>query len=290
MNMYRITHLALVLMVVLLAGCTQGVTDPADDAAGSARYITSGCRTVQGMVDWARANPRPTTGEASWDQMCGSFMVRSGNLQTSRSSAYLVAMASGWLNPNYAAAPAGAFHYWSIGAYGHVGCDLSGGGYNVLMATYKLRESWGNAMGLNSVSGYNAATGARYLGWAANYCGSQLNSYGVPWVTSNGLPKTTTEWDGVPGTVFWKRMQYWAKLYGGYTGPIDGVMGKNSWMGVQRNLAREYGYTGPIDGVPGSNTYKAMQRWAARYGYTGPIDGVLGPNAYRAIAKALNTL
>lgn len=90
------------------------------------------------------------------------------------------------------------------------------------------------------------------------------------------LPRTSTEEDGIPGSIMWSRMQLWAKLYGGYTGPVDGVMGIFSWMGVMRNLARESGYTGPIDGIPAKFTYMAMQRWAAKYGYTGPIDGVQG--------------
>ncbi|AMB58233.1 hypothetical protein [Microterricola viridarii] len=104
------------------------------------------------------------------------------------------------------------------------------------------------------------------------------------------LPRTSTEEDGQPGSVFYARLQLWGALYGGYEGPIDGDMGANSWAAVQVNLARESGYTGPLDGAPGANTYKAMQRWAARYGYTGPVDGDLGPNSYRAIARALNTL
>lgn len=108
--------------------------------------------------------------------------------------------------------------------------------------------------------------------------------------SSSGIPKTDTESDGITGSIFNKRLQLWAKLYGGYTGPIDGVMGVNSFKGVQTNLAREYGYGGSIDGVPGINTWKAVQRWAARYGYSGPIDGYPGPNTWRAVAKALNTL
>lgn len=105
-----------------------------------------------------------------------------------------------------------------------------------------------------------------------------------------GIPRTSTQDDGITGSVFNKRLQLWARIYGGYTGPLDGVMGVESWRGVQRNLARESGYTGPIDGVPGGNTWKAVQRWATHYGYSGPIDGAPGKNTWRAVAKALNTL
>lgn len=110
------------------------------------------------------------------------------------------------------------------------------------------------------------------------------------YASSSGIPRTTTEEDGITGSVFNIRLQLWAKLYGGYTGPLDGVMGENSWKGVQTNLSREYGYIGPIDGDPGVNTWKAFQRWGARYGYGGPIDGYPGVNTWRACAKALNTL
>jgi GH25 family lysozyme M1 (1,4-beta-N-acetylmuramidase) len=102
------------------------------------------------------------------------------------------------------------------------------------------------------------------------------------------LPKTTTQSDGVPGTVFWQRAQHWLSIKDGYTGPIDGAPGENTYKALQRDLAAHYGYTGPIDGVPGTNTYKAWQRQASHYGYTGPIDGAMGPNSYRAIATFLN--
>lgn len=105
-----------------------------------------------------------------------------------------------------------------------------------------------------------------------------------------GIPRTDTESDGITGPIFNARLQLWAQLYGGYTGPLDGVMGVNSWKGVQTNLVRESGYDGPVDGVPGPNTWKAVQRWASRYGYDGPVDGAPGPNTWRAVAKALNTL
>jgi hypothetical protein len=51
-----------------------------------------------------------------------------------------------------------------------------------------------------------------------------------------GLPKTATEQDGVPGTIFWQRAQNWLRIESGYTGPVDGVMGPNSWCGFARFL------------------------------------------------------
>ncbi|MER5266375.1 peptidoglycan DD-metalloendopeptidase family protein [Actinosynnema sp. NPDC002837] len=102
-----------------------------------------------------------------------------------------------------------------------------------------------------------------------------------------GLPKTTTEQDGVPGTVLWQRAQNWLRLEQGYTGPIDGVPGTSTYAALQRAM-RAYGYAGPIDGVPGAQTWAAVQRLAARWGYTGPIDGVMGPNSWRGFARFLN--
>ncbi len=106
--------------------------------------------------------------------------------------------------------------------------------------------------------------------------------------STGGLPKTTTEQDGVPGPVFWSRTQKWLSIQSGYTGPIDGDPGVNTYAALQRNMRDHYGYTGPIDGVPGVNTYAAWQRLAAQWGYTGPIDGVMGPNSYRGVARFLN--
>jgi GH25 family lysozyme M1 (1,4-beta-N-acetylmuramidase) len=102
-----------------------------------------------------------------------------------------------------------------------------------------------------------------------------------------GLPKTTTEQDGVPGTVFWQRAQNWLSMEWGYPGPVDGAPGTGTYMALQRAM-RGYGYTGPIDGAPGVNTWKAVQRLGTRWGYTGPVDGVMGPNSWRAFARFLN--
>lgn len=102
------------------------------------------------------------------------------------------------------------------------------------------------------------------------------------------LPKTTTQSDGVPGTVFWQRAQHWLAIEDGYTGPIDGKPAVNTYQALQRDLTAHWGYRGPVDGVPGTATYQAWQRQAAHYGYTGPIDGDPGPATYRALATFLN--
>ncbi|WP_406388236.1 peptidoglycan DD-metalloendopeptidase family protein [Streptomyces sp. NBC_00887] len=102
-----------------------------------------------------------------------------------------------------------------------------------------------------------------------------------------GLPKSTTEQDGIPGPIMWKRTQNWLRIESGYTGPIDGVPGTNTYAALQRNM-RNWGYTGPIDGVMGPNSWAAVQRLAAANGYTGPIDGAMGPNSWRGFGHFIN--
>ncbi|MGI3779180.1 MAG: peptidoglycan DD-metalloendopeptidase family protein [Janthinobacterium lividum] len=104
---------------------------------------------------------------------------------------------------------------------------------------------------------------------------------------STGLPKTSAEQDGAPGTVFYRRMQNWLRLTEGYDGPIDGAPGKNTYAALQSAM-RDYGYTGPIDGVMGASSWKAVQRLAATRGYDGPIDGAMGPSSWRGFAAFLN--
>ncbi len=103
------------------------------------------------------------------------------------------------------------------------------------------------------------------------------------------VPTTTTESDGIPGTIFYKRLQCLGSM-AGYTGPIDGVMGPNSWIGASNQLAKGGYYQAPVAwGYESKDVVAALQRWAAAHGrYSGPIDGVWGPNSYRGAAWALN--
>ncbi len=118
--------------------------------------------------------------------------------------------------------------------------------------------------------------------------GTRINPLEYVGGGGGGLPKTSTEQDGVPGTIFWQRAQNWLRIESGYTGPIDGAPGVNTYAALQRNMRDHYGYTGPIDGVPGPNTWAALQRLAAGWGYTGPVDGAMGPNSWRGVARFLN--
>ncbi len=249
-------------------------------------------RVYDDARSYAAANP--TRDGGSWSGWCAALMVRFGGYSRYAPSAISAYGMSSIVGHDPSAAPVGAYHWWDIGRYGHVGIDLLGGGTTVFMASSHLADSWGTAIGVNSVPGYNAASGARYLGWSTDYIGQHQPGGGGAACTTPTLPEgcpvpsSNTATSGSPDAWFWMRLQMYAAL-NGYTGPIDGVLGVQSWAGVQRGM-RDYGYTGPDDGVPGVHTYAAMQRLAAAHGYTGPVDGVLGPNSYRGIARYLNTL
>jgi hypothetical protein len=248
-----------------------------------ATNLTGGTNTYAQAVNYGQTHP--TRDGGSWSGWCASLMWRAGNLPESAAAPSAI---DGYhrstiisLDPN--SAPSGAFHWWDIGADGHVAMSMGAG--NTMMASCKVDESWGDCIGSITVSRYNSKSGARYLGWSYDYCGAEIaDVHGG----GGGVPQSSTASSGVPDTAYYMRQQLYAKMYG-YTGPIDGVLGTNSWKYTQVGL-KNYGYTGPTDGVPGTNTYMAMQRLASGWGYTGPIDGELGPNSYRGLAKYFNTL
>jgi len=105
----------------------------------------------------------------------------------------------------------------------------------------------------------------------------------------SSVPTTTTESDGVPGPIFYKRLQCLASR-AGYSGDIDGRMTSPAWFFVAKRLAvGGYYQSGNFYGTEHPLTIAALQRWAAAHGrYSGPIDGVWGPNSYRGAAWALN--
>lgn len=119
---------------------------------------------------------------------------------------------------------------------------------------------------------------------APAHAASPINS--VCW----SVPTTTTEFDGDPGPIFYKRLQCMGSTAGyyGYHGPIDGVMGPNSWRGVSEWLGRHY-HSNDLATYQSEAVIKGLQRYAAAHGvYAGPIDGDWGPNSYRGVAWALN--
>ena len=105
----------------------------------------------------------------------------------------------------------------------------------------------------------------------------------------SSVPTTTTEYDGIPGPIFYKRLQCLGSM-AGYAGKIDGQMRSDAWVFVARRLAvGGYYQSGSFYGSEHPLTIAALQRWAAAHDrYSGPIDGVWGPNSYRGVAWALN--
>ncbi|WP_434391370.1 hypothetical protein [Melittangium boletus] len=290
---------ALLSTSLLLASCGGGPEEaPVVDAAETGSLAAEANSAIYDRARaYAAANPKRDGG--SWDQWCGSLMWRFGQLPDSaaRPSAIEAYRASRIVSTNASTALIGAFHWWDIGAYGHVGADLNGGGRQVFMATRKLSASWGDAIGINSVSGYSAATGARYLGWSMDYAGGRISGGGGAPIDDGGggggssLPKTTTEQDGIPGTIYYKRIQTVGKRDFGYTGPIDGVTGPATEKARVRITARELNNRGTPrtsaqeDGVPGSIYWTRVQTVGRSFGYTGPIDGIPGENTYLAEHK-----
>lgn len=242
----------------------------------------------------AYATAHPTRDGASWNQWCGSLMWRFGELPeaSARPTAIAAYYDSTIVSTDPSTARTGAFHFWNIGSAGHVGADLNGGGGTVFMATRNLAESWGDAIGVNSVSGYSAKTGARYLGWSMDYAGGRIAGGGDSPADDGGdLPLTTTEQDGIPGVIYYKRIQTVGRRDFGYTGPIDGITGPNTEKVRVQLTARELNGRGTPrtsaqeDGVPGPIYWKRVQTVGRSFGYTGPIDGVPGPNTYTVAHK-----
>jgi hypothetical protein len=240
----------------------------------------------------AYAAAHPLRDGASWSGWCGSLMMRFGGFGASAPTAIAAYHGSTIQSTDMTAAPIGAFHYWELGTAGHVGVDLLGGGSTVFMASRHLGDSWGTAIGVNSVGQYSIDAGARYLGWSMEYNGHGQRLAGggdcgaviVP--SGCAIPLSPTEMTGVPDHAFTMRLQVYASEHG-YTGPIDGQMDGMTWIGVQTALGG-HGYGGPANGIPAANTYMAFQRLAAEHGYAGPVNGVLGPNSYRGFAAFLN--
>ena len=161
------------------------------DGLFSRHTITDLFGGVASMEDQMRAyiaaNRKPYDA-ATWDQMCGSLMYRFNSWRgwvrepmRDISSAYRVAVGSSPLSTDFTRAPVGAWHYFDIAGpgNGHVMQDARGGGLVCLSTGYALSESLGNAIGFQSVPGYVAAKGARYMGWATNYAGGTISVAGT---------------------------------------------------------------------------------------------------------------
>jgi hypothetical protein len=145
---------------------------------------------------------------------CASLMWRAGNLPESSAcpSAIDAYHKSTIISTNIASAPSGAFHWWDIGADGHVAMATDNGW--AMMASCHVTESWGNCIGATSVAGYTSATGARYLGWSYDYDKAEIADVHKPVPPSPGVPHTSTQETGVPDTNYYKRQQIYVSATG----------------------------------------------------------------------------
>ena len=122
---------------------------------------------------FARLHPAHDGG--TWHLWCGALMARMciayGTVPSFPfpATAKIAGDLAGALNPDYAKAPIGAFHYWTAASDGHVGLDTRGGGTHVFMASAFIAESLGNAIGFQSVEVYSRNGAYPYRGWSMNY-------------------------------------------------------------------------------------------------------------------------
>lgn len=234
---------------------------------------------------YAENNPKRDGG--TWDQWCASLMYRYNRARVAYSNATKAGDAAQPLNPNVSEAPIGAVHYWGNGD-GHVAQDMRGRGALLFMASRRVTESLGDAIGMISFNDYQAAAGLPYRGWAMRYGTNPIVTADDNGTFKNGpAPAPSGSWDYNPEAADWRRIQAALKARGRYSGPVDGIPGVNTHKGVQLTC-KNVGYTGPIDGIPGPNTCHYVQVYAARFGdYTGPIDSVLGPNSWAGFALGL---
>ncbi len=240
----------------------------------------------------AYAKAHPTRDGRTWDQWCASLMVRFNGMNRSYLSAIIAYRASTIVSKDYTKAPVGAFHFWSIGKYGHVGQDVTGGGRTVFMATRNLTESLGNAIGLIGVNAYSKKTGAVYLGWSRKYgvlaprAASDLGKVYKP--TAVKAPSKVPAYKWVePDKATQKAIQQALKAKRRYTGPTDGDWGKASIKGIQETI-RTVGYTGIIDGKAGQQTCHYVQVFARdKGGYKGKVDNTLEKDVWAAFLKGL---
>jgi surface antigen len=138
-------------------------------------------------------------------------MVRAGNLPDASvcPSAIECYHKSTIISYDVGSAPSGAFHWWDIGEYGHVAMATDNGW--AMMASCHISESWGDCIGVTSVSAYTASTGAKYLGWSYDYSHSEIADVHKPNPPSPSVPRTATQDNGVPDSNYYKRQQIYVR-------------------------------------------------------------------------------
>lgn len=122
----------------------------------------------QAARDYAAAHPKRDGG--SWSGWCASLMYRFNDATQSYGNATAAGDAAGIVSTDPSQAPIGALHYWAgAGGDGHVAQDVAGRGRSLFMASSKVTESLGQAIGFISFDEYQAKAGLPYRGWALSY-------------------------------------------------------------------------------------------------------------------------
>lgn len=244
---------------------------------------------------FARRYPTPAShpngGDGSWDQDCGRFCFRFADWLGWRtwprgdvSSAYRVAMASGPLNGDPAAAGRHmrqtgrmVWHFWDIAGpdNGHVAAGVDENTL-VAMGSAGVWEDLGADIGFSSVAAYGEyRPHARYLGWADNYAGGTVDvSRFFPTSAPAGMGSTpVTPAQLVEDTLMAGR-QYYARVRP--DGTDDG-----EWMLAGVDVFPEPGNDPAVtrvwyrDGYAVTTDKAVAIRWARQYG--------IGPNERRAV-------
>lgn len=142
-------------------------------------------------------------------------MWRAGNLPESSDcpSAIDAYYKSTIISKDVNSAPLGAFHWWDIGSYGHVAMATDNGWS--MMASCHVTESWGDCIGVTSVTGYTATTGAKYLGWSYDYDKAEISDVHNPNPPSPspGIPRSSTEDTGSPDVYYYMRQQVYVRFF-----------------------------------------------------------------------------
>lgn len=196
-----------------------------DDA--DRKYYASLNNTAKGSTNtYAQAinygQTHSTRDGESWSGWCASLMWRAGNLPESSAcpSAIDAYHKSRIVSTSYSTAPNGAFHWWDIGADGHVAMAMPNGW--AMMASCHVQESWGDCIGSASVSDYTRTTGATYLGWSYDYDGAEIaDVHNQPGPSPSNVPQSSTASSGVPDTYYYMRQQLYVSISSIYIPHID---------------------------------------------------------------------
>lgn len=244
---------------------------------------------------WIAGYPR------QWDQLCQALMWQLANrfgtvVSTPQSAieAYYIEANAGRIQPG--PPPNGAFFYYSIGQYGHVGFEMDNG--HGFMATKKLIEEWTrDDAGWNTYDGYAGQTGARYLGWSWKNGGNS-----VPYTAGDGGGGGAVNyhwWELTADAM--KALQQAGHRHGTYptTSPDDGDFGELSVKSTQQIL-KDIGLLPAdyeVDGIPHNPDQDApsmygyaLQDLAITAGYDGNRDGLPGEYTSKFLVPAANAL